>query len=167
MTGRIYRETSRLLRTRVWVVGVLACLLSASARAKVSVVLPSLDRAVRSPSQPVVSKFVYINVGKGTIVREKNGQYVMQFAITLSRASQHAVTVDLKTDAVTAKAGKNFTSESKQISFKPGQTTYYFDVPLIQEKGNQNSEFFYLKELDPVGAQVGNGEGVGLIHAKL
>jgi hypothetical protein len=144
------------------VVGVLGCLLCASAQAKPTVFVPSLDRAARSPSQPPPSKFVYINVGKGTVVKQKSGQYVMHFAVTLSRSSQHQIFVTLKTAGVTAKAGKEFTAQNKQISFKPGQTVVFFDVPLVNPNTHP-SQFFYLKELNPVGAQLGNGEGIGLV----
>lgn len=130
--------------------------------AKLTVSVPGLDRATRSPSKPAVSKFVYINVGKGKIVREKDGKYEMEFAITLSRSSAHEIFVTMKADGVTAKAGTEFVPQNKQIAFKPGQTVYYFDVPLVSPH-THSSEFFYLKELDPVGAQLGNGEGVGSI----
>ena len=85
------------------------------------------------------------------------------FAVTLSKASTGAVTVNYATANGTATAGSDYTSTIGALTFSPGQTTKMVSVPVIGDTAVEPTETFYLSLSNPVGAVLGDGQGTGTI----
>ena len=69
---------------------------------------------------------------------------VMDFAVTMSRASASTVTVDYATSDGTATAGADYTASSGTLSFAPGETSKTVSVPVLDDAHDDGGETFAL-----------------------
>ena len=69
---------------------------------------------------------------------------VMDFAVTMSRASTATVTVDYATSDGTATAGADYTASSGTLSFAPGETSKTVSVPVLDDAHDDGGETFAL-----------------------
>jgi outer membrane protein assembly factor BamB len=74
------------------------------------------------------------------------------FTLTLSRASETAVTVGYATQDETALAGADYVPRSGTITFRPGERTQTVRVDLVPDAQSEADETFVLRLSDPVGA---------------
>jgi len=97
-----------------------------------------------------------------------SGTKVLRFLVNLSGASGQVVTVnystaDLPVSSTTAVAGVDYQSKTGTITFLPGQTTQFIDVPLIGDTTIENNETFLVNLTSGVNASAGNTVGIGTI----
>jgi hypothetical protein len=88
---------------------------------------------------------------------------VAAFTVTLSTASQTAVTVHYATLDGTAKQGVDYTAESGTLTFAPGMTTMTVFVPILGGPANVPNQAFYLDLTGPTGGTIGRGQATGTI----
>lgn len=88
---------------------------------------------------------------------------VMPFAVTLSEASGHEVTVDYATVGGTAGANGDFTGISGQLTFAPGDDQKVVNVPVLDDGFDEADETFSLQLSDPGNATLGTAIATGTI----
>jgi aryl-phospho-beta-D-glucosidase BglC (GH1 family) len=91
------------------------------------------------------------------------GPPVAAFTVTLSTASQTAVTVHYATANGTAHAGTDYTAESGTLTFAPGVTTMTVFVPILGGPANVSDQTFLLDLLSPTGGTIGRGQATATI----
>jgi len=67
-------------------------------------------------------------------IKEKDGITSARFTVTLSQASNQAITVNFNTSDGTAKAGIDYLSRQGQISFAAGETSKTLEITLKTRK---------------------------------
>ena len=97
-----------------------------------------------------------------------SGTKMLRFLVNLSGPSGQVVTVnystaDLPVSSTTAVAGVDYQSKTGTVTFLPGQTTQFIDVPLIGDTTIENDETFLVNLTSAVNASAGNTVGVGTI----
>ena len=75
---------------------------------------------------------------------EEAANVMVDFAVTLSRASTSTVTVDYATSDGTATAGSDYTASSGRLTFEAGDTTKTVSVAVIEDPINEGEETFTL-----------------------
>jgi len=88
----------------------------------------------------------------------------LEFAVTLSRATSGAVTVDYATRDGTAKAGEDYTRTRGTLSFAVGELEKTVSVPLLDDALDEGEETFTLKLMNSQGAAIADGEATGTIE---
>ena len=98
-------------------------------------------------------------------VREGPGA-MMDFAVTLSRALDEAVSVDYATADGTATAGEDYTGTSGTLTFEPGEITKTVSVEVLDDSHDDDGETFTLTLSDPSGgnAHLVNDTATGTIQ---
>ena len=87
------------------------------------------------------------------------------FAVTLSRASELAVTVQFTTVDSTAAAGSDYTLTTGTLVFAPGETSKPIVVPVANNDATpERDERFLVRLSNPTNATVQDGEAIGLIQ---
>ena len=76
----------------------------------------------------------------------------LDFAVSLSRASSGAVSVDYATADGTATAGEDYTATSGTLTFAAGETAKTVSVPLLDDAIDEGKETFVLRLSNPRGA---------------
>ncbi len=85
--------------------------------------------------------------------RAKEGKDAsLDFAVTLSRAASHEVSVDYATKDGTAAAGADYTAASGTLTFAPGETAKTVSVALLDDSHDEGKETFSLTLSNPQGA---------------
>ena len=85
--------------------------------------------------------------------RAKEGKDAsLDFAVTLSRAAAHEVSVDYATKDGTAAAGADYTAASGTLTFAPGETAKTVSVALLDDSHDEGKETFSLRLSNPQGA---------------
>ncbi len=85
--------------------------------------------------------------------RAKEGKDAsLDFAVTLSRAAAHEVSVDYATKDGTAAAGADYTAASGTLVFAPGETAKTVSVALLDDSHDEGKETFTLRLSNPQGA---------------
>ncbi|MFM2347698.1 MAG: hypothetical protein RL654_2451, partial [Pseudomonadota bacterium] len=92
--------------------------------------------------QPVPDQTV--NEGTGTVT----------FTITLSRASEQAISVDYRTVPGTALAGQDYSALTGTLTFAPGETTKTLTVAIVDDQVFEGAETFTLALSNAVNASV-------------
>ncbi len=88
----------------------------------------------------------------------------MQFKVSLSAVAPHPVLVVLRTEAGTAKTGRDFIPRGQVVRFDIGEKSRVVDVKVRPDSKVEDDEQFYLKVIRVKGAQTQDGEGVGTIE---
>ena len=97
-------------------------------------------------------------------VREGPGA-ALAFAVTLSRASSAAVTVDYATADGSATAGSDYTAASGTLSFAAGETVKTVTVPVLDDTIDEGSETLSLILSNPSGnARLADATAIGTIR---
>ena len=102
---------------------------------------------------------VSIRVGDAR-VKEKNTS--ARFTVSLSGASDQAVTVDYATANGTAKAPADYTGETDTLTFSPGQTSKTVTVAVKGDRKNERNETFFVN-LSDASTTVADAGGKGTI----
>ncbi|MCY4584296.1 MAG: hypothetical protein OXE50_16105, partial [Chloroflexi bacterium] len=76
---------------------------------------------------------------------------VLDFAVTLARASVETVTVDYATSDGTATAGADYEERSDTLSFAPGETAKTVSVPVLDDGHDEGEETMTLTLSNPRG----------------
>ena len=80
---------------------------------------------------------------------------VLEFVVSLSKASPQAVTVDYATAGFTALSGSDFTAAAGTVTFGPGETTATVLVSTVDDSEIEFDEAMTLRLSNPVGAVFG------------
>ena len=80
----------------------------------------------------------------------------LDFAVALSRAAAHAVSVDYATADGTAGAGADYTAASGTLTFAPGETAKTVAVAILDDAIDEGKEKFTLRLSNPQGAYLRN-----------
>ena len=75
----------------------------------------------------------------------------VDFAVTLGRATKHAVTVDYATSDGTAEAGSDYEATSGTLTFAPDETERTVSVPVLNDAHDEGEETFTLTLSNPQG----------------
>ena len=92
---------------------------------------------------------------------EANGS--IGFLVSLDKPAAGTVTVDYRTENVTATAPGDYTQTSGTLTFDPGETQKMVTVPIIDDTVPDNGETFKLVLSNVSGAKLGDAEAVGTI----
>ena len=87
----------------------------------------------------------------------------VELAVTLSKASDEAVTVEYRTVGVTAEEGVDYTAATGTLTFLPGSRREVIEVATIEDELAESDEGFTVELSGPSGAVLGDGAGVGTI----
>ena len=85
------------------------------------------------------------------------------FLVSLDKPAAGTVTVDYRTENVTATAPGDYTQTSGTLTFDPGETQEIVTVPIIDDTVPDNGETFKLVLSNASGAKLGDAEAVGTI----
>ena len=89
----------------------------------------------------------------------------LAFAVTLSRASSAAVTVDYATADGSATAGSDYTATNGTLSFAAGETVKTVTVPVLDDSVDEGSEILTLTLSNPSGnARLVDAMAIGTIR---
>jgi hypothetical protein len=102
-------------------------------------------------------------IGDPTITEGNTGTLNAVFTVTLSSASNQAVTVNYATADGTATAGTDYQARSGQITIPAGQTSATIAVPVVGDRLAENTETFSLRLTDPTNAFIADGWGTATI----
>ncbi|MBC8180892.1 hypothetical protein H8E88_07190, partial [candidate division KSB1 bacterium] len=87
----------------------------------------------------------------------------MSFTVSLSEASDVAITVDFQTNDGTAVAPGDYTATSGTLTIPAGNTTGTINVPIIDDANGEESETFTVDLGNPVNATITDNQGLGSI----
>jgi hypothetical protein len=92
-----------------------------------------------------------------------SGTKTMTFSVTLSAASNLAVTVKFATADESATAGSDYEAATGTLTFNPGETTKTVSVNITGDLTNEFDETLLLNLSEPTNAGIADGQGVGTI----
>ncbi|MFO0881634.1 MAG: cellulose binding domain-containing protein [Gemmataceae bacterium] len=101
------------------------------------------------------------DVSVGNLQVNETGQ--ANFTVRLSRPSTSSVSVRFATADGTARAGSDYTAASGLLTFSPGQTELTLPVTVLEDRLDEPDESFRLVLSSPIGASLGQTEGVATI----
>ena len=107
-------------------------------------------RALTNTPSARVGGPVRIRIAGGKAKEGKDER--LDFAVSLSRASSGAVSVDYATADGTATAGEDYTATSGTLTFAAGETAKTVSVPLLDDAIDEGKETFVLNLSNPRGA---------------
>lgn len=94
--------------------------------------------------------------------RVKENNTSARFTVSLSGASQEAVTVDYATADGRAKAPADYTAETDTLTFAPGQTSMTVTVAVRGDRKDEPNEAFFVN-LSGAGTTIADAGGKGTI----
>ena len=94
---------------------------------------------------------------------EEGTDDTLDFVVTLSRATNKAVTVGYATSDGTATAGADYTQSTGTLTFAPGETVKTVPVPVLDDAIDEGEETMRLTLSSPSGVKLGDAEAVGTI----
>lgn len=95
-------------------------------------------------------------------VEEGEGE-VIRFRVTLSEASDQAVTVSYSTQDSSANAGEDYRTRSGSITFTPGETEAFVEVPVINDQVEEPEERLIFRLSNADGATLADDRASGWI----
>ncbi len=107
-----------------------------------------------------------ISVNDASLAEGNSGTSYARFTISLSEASDQAVTVDYSFADSTVNSATNgidYGAGSGTIPFAPGQTTRFLDVPVFGDTQIEPNEHFFLQLSNPTNAAIAHDTGHGII----
>lgn len=104
-----------------------------------------------------------ITVSDARLVEGDTGQSEMVFTLSLSEASDDAVTVQFRTADGTAVAGADYVRQSGLVTFAAGETTQSVRIKVIGDTQQERNESVRLLLSNAEGATVEDGIGRGII----
>ena len=119
------------------------------------------SRKLSHPTSAIVAGPRAISVSDAT-VQEAEGA-VLEFSVTLSRASSRTVTVDYATSDATAVAGSDYTAASGKLTFNAGDTSQTVQVTVLTDSEDESQETLTLTLSNPSQATLDDATGTGTI----
>jgi hypothetical protein len=116
---------------------------------------------INDRSWPFVPPTVSIN--DATATEGNAGTVNATFTLTLSHASNIAVTVHYATADITAAAGSDYTAASGTVTIPAGRTSATVTVPVRGDRLGEPDETFAVNLSAATGATIGDGRGIGTI----
>ena len=104
-----------------------------------------------------------LSISDAAVVEGDGGQTHVMFTVTLSAASDEAVSVGYVTSNGTATAGVDYTAGSGVVSFAPGVTSQMVHVMVAGDVAVEGDETFTVSLSNPSGATIADGSAVGTI----
>jgi hypothetical protein len=104
-----------------------------------------------------------INVNDIVVTEGTGANTSALFAVSLSAATNHVVTVHYTTVAGTALAGADFKTTAGTLTFGIGVTNQPVTVPVVADNLQERNEVFLLRVSAPVGAKLGRSQGQAVI----
>ncbi|MFO0900206.1 MAG: Calx-beta domain-containing protein [Pirellulales bacterium] len=104
-----------------------------------------------------------LSVADATVTEGNDGTTSMLFTVTLSAASQSAVTVNYATGDGTASAGADYEAKSGQLTFAPGETSKTIEVLVQGDTLDEPNETLTLTLSNAVGATLQDAAALGTI----
>ena len=89
---------------------------------------------------------------------------VLEFSVTLSRASSRTVTVDYATSDGTAQAESDYTAASGRLTFNAGDTSQTVQVTVLTDSDDESQETLTLTLSNPSQATLDDATGTGAIE---
>ncbi|MBD2568896.1 M10 family metallopeptidase C-terminal domain-containing protein [Anabaena lutea] len=90
-----------------------------------------------------------------TIVEGLTSPQNVRYTITLSSSSTQSITVNYATSNGTATAGSDYTTKTGTLTFAPGTTSQFIDIPIVNDANNEPNETFTLTLSSPTNASLG------------
>ena len=100
-----------------------------------------------------------ISIDTTSVVEGNSGKSNAVFTITLSAASEQAVTVDYSTAEGSANSRRDFIAKSGTLTFAPGETSKTIAVEVKGDTKIEKSEAFYLDLKNAVNASIADNRG--------
>jgi probable HAF family extracellular repeat protein len=94
----------------------------------------------------------------------QNGTTNFVFTVTLSPASDAAVSVNFATSDGSAKAGEDYDARSGTLAFSAGQTSKTIVVAVRGDRKAEATELFGLNLSGATGAFIADGQGLGMVR---
>ncbi len=104
-----------------------------------------------------------LSISDAAVVEGDGGQTHVMFTVTLSAASDEAVSVGYVTSNGTATAGVDYTAASGVVTFAPGVTSQMVHVMVAGDVAVEGDETFTVSLSNPSGATIADGSAVGTI----
>ena len=111
----------------------------------------------------IVNDEPYASINSATLTEGNTGTTAMTFTVTLSAASDAAVTVNYATADGTAVAGSDYQAKTGTVTFGIGETSKTITVLVNGDRLGESDEFFYIHLTGAAGAHFENGTGYGTI----
>ena len=92
-----------------------------------------------------------------------SGTKTLNFTVTLSAASNLAVTANFATADASATASSDYQAAATILSFNPGDTTKIVSITINGDTTNEPDETFVVNLSNPVNTTIGDSQGVGTI----
>ncbi len=127
-------------------------------------VCDSLGRMLEGPLSLTVAGPPTLSVADAEV--EEAAGATLEFAVTLSRALDEAVSADWATSDGTAAAGSDYTAASGTLSFAPGETEKTVSVAVLDDAHDEGAETLTLTLSNPAPARVklADAEATGTIR---
>ena len=104
-----------------------------------------------------------LSISDAAVVEGDGGQTHVMFTVTLSAASDEAVSVGYVTSNGTATAGVDYTAGNGTITFAPGVLSQQISVTVTGDGTAETDETFTLTLSSPSGATIADGAATGTI----
>ena len=104
-----------------------------------------------------------ISINPVTVTEGNTGTTSAAFTVTLSAASDQAVTVAYKTAEGSAIAGSDYVAASATLTFSPGQTVRTVNIAIKGDTRDEYDEHFYLNLSAASGAEIATSSSMGTI----
>ncbi len=135
----------------------------ASSGAFIDTVDPSNSAAIDRPIGLLLSSNGTLLAGGYGDVVEYGKSSDATVTVSLSSPWPVAVTADYTTANGSAMVGSDYVSKSGTLTFLPGQVTQDILIPILDDSTLEGNETFFVNLLNPIGATIADGQGVGTI----
>ncbi len=106
-----------------------------------------------------------LNIGDVFKNEGRSGTTEFRFTVFLSAASSVPVTVEYATANGTARvSGRDYYAKSGTLTFQPGEISKTITVRVRGDRTREADETFFLNLANSQGAQIGDGQGLGMIE---
>ena len=104
-----------------------------------------------------------LSIANAAVAEGNSGTSTMAFTVTLSRATDKAVTVGYSTANGTATAGQDYTATAGTLTFAAGTTSQKVNVAITGDTAVEPTETFTVKLANPGNATLGTATATGTI----
>jgi len=104
-----------------------------------------------------------LSMSAASVPEGDSGTTNITFTVSLSSPSSQNVSVSWATADGTAHAETDYIPASGSLVFPPGATTATIAVPVLGDRIYEGNEWLFVNLIDPVGAVVTQGQGIGVI----
>ena len=104
-----------------------------------------------------------LSIADSIVDEGDSGSLTAVFTVTLAPTSTMVVEVDYDTVDVTAIGGSDYTPISDTLTFNPGETEKYINVPVLGDTDDELDETFRVELSNPINADLLDGQANGTI----